>query len=178
MTKRNVDQILLEALAGGCTQREAAKRAGVTERTVYNRLQVPEFQAALAQLEAERDEASRARLVRGAGQAADNLIEGLKNATRPGPKFRYSAAILQLVFPKGEPPAPSPQSTDGGATMAKIRRWLDEHAAEPGTDSPAESATKPEKTGKNRGRVDWSSAGAAFPNRTNPFPASRSAAAQ
>jgi hypothetical protein len=69
----------------------------VCERTGFNRLQEPEFWAGPTQGTSVRDEASRARLMPGAAQAADNLLDVMENAKQPVARVRASVTILQLV---------------------------------------------------------------------------------
>jgi len=51
--RRNVDQLLLMALACGGTYEAAGAKAGVSKATVYRRLQDPEFQRQLQETQAE-----------------------------------------------------------------------------------------------------------------------------
>jgi hypothetical protein len=51
--KQEAEQALLSALAFGATVEHAARKAGITERTVYRRLAEPAFQARLEQTRRE-----------------------------------------------------------------------------------------------------------------------------
>jgi hypothetical protein len=66
--KKNADYALVAALAGGSSVREAAEQARVAERTVYRRLEDPDFKTQVS--------AARSELLAGAvGHLADYSTE-------------------------------------------------------------------------------------------------------
>src|SRR5215213_2822305 len=51
--RRDADQALVAALAAGATKQEAARLAGVGERTIYRRLEDPDFRRRVDQARGE-----------------------------------------------------------------------------------------------------------------------------
>ena len=62
--RKNADPILIAALAGGATNLDAARQAGIGEKTVYRRLEDPAFRRQVA-------EARSAMVARAVGTLAD-----------------------------------------------------------------------------------------------------------
>ena len=69
--KQEAEQALLSALAFGATVEHAARKAGLTERTVYRRLAEPAFRARL-------DEMRRETLVRTSGMLSGAALGAIK----------------------------------------------------------------------------------------------------
>ncbi len=67
------EQALLSALAAGSSVEAAAKAAGISERTVYRRLQSPSFQGHLAALRDELVTGALGELVGSASEAVATL---------------------------------------------------------------------------------------------------------
>jgi hypothetical protein len=94
--RRNVDDLLATALAGGATYREAAKAAHVSERTVRRRMEDEAFRGRVAD---ERAELVRhaARLASGAlTEAVTTLVALMRDAQ--GENVRLAAARSLLSF--------------------------------------------------------------------------------
>jgi transposase len=64
---------LLAALAAGATVREAAKRAGVGERTAYRRLADPAYRRRVTEARAEMVSRALGKLADGAAEAVETL---------------------------------------------------------------------------------------------------------
>jgi hypothetical protein len=92
--RRGTDGELIAALAAGATQAEAARQAGVSERTVRRRLLEPSFAAALAQARRETVRALTAELEAQALRAIETLCQ-LMHSTQP-PQVRLGAARTLL----------------------------------------------------------------------------------
>ena len=93
------DQTLLQALACGATVENAARKAGISERTAYRRLNNPAFVQQLDQLRAEMVQRT-AGMLTGAGLGAvKTLVDLQQDATVP-PATRRGAArdVLQLAI--------------------------------------------------------------------------------
>ncbi len=89
------DSELITALASGSTVRDAAKSAGVAERTVYRRLQDAEFRSHVQ--EARKVMFERALgAVASAGVSAAQKLKALLNANSENVQFGTSRALLEL----------------------------------------------------------------------------------
>jgi len=86
----------ITALAGGATMPDAARRAGVGERTLYRwRAERPEFIAALRAADADQLQAAGRKLTSATDQALDVLI-GVLNDPKAHVYARLRAADLVL----------------------------------------------------------------------------------
>src|SRR5450756_1639068 len=95
-SRRNADAALIMALAGGATMQDAARRAGISERTCYRRMQDGDFQKLVSAARADMVTRAVARLARMSATATDTL-EGLLGASTPA-TVRLGAArsVLEL----------------------------------------------------------------------------------
>jgi hypothetical protein len=93
--RKNADDALATALAGGAPVRAAAERAGVSERTAYRRLADAAFRLRVAGRRAEMAQQAVGRMVEGMADAADTLRRLLASA---GDAVKLGAArsILEL----------------------------------------------------------------------------------
>src|SRR6516165_2974287 len=91
------DRVLLRALACGATVENAARKAGVSERTAYRRLADSAFCRQLSQLRAEMVQRT-AGLLTGAGMASvKTLVDLQQDVAVPATVRRLSARdILEL----------------------------------------------------------------------------------
>jgi hypothetical protein len=131
---KGADRALLQALACGATVENAARKAGVSERTAYRRLDDQAFQHQLDGLKAEMVQRS-ARMLTGAGMGAVKTLVDLQNdASVPagvrrrsardvlemGLKYREAAELEQRLAAvearlAGAVPIPEGGSADGGS---------------------------------------------------------------
>jgi hypothetical protein len=72
------DAALLTALAAGATVRDAARRAGVSERTAHRRLADPDFRRRLTEARAGMVERALGQLAEGSTEAVATLRKLLK----------------------------------------------------------------------------------------------------
>jgi hypothetical protein len=86
---------LLGALVEGATVAQAAKKAGLSERTAYRRLAEPEFRRDLAERRRQLVDAVSARLAAAGDSAIDTLL-ALKDDPDVQPSVRLSAARCVL----------------------------------------------------------------------------------
>jgi hypothetical protein len=107
---KEANQALLTALACGATVENAARRAGVSERTAYRRLDNPEFAGQLNRLRADMVQRT-AGMLTGAGMASVKTLVDLQQdsvsaAVRRGAardvlelgiKYRETAELEQRV---------------------------------------------------------------------------------
>jgi hypothetical protein len=93
--RRDADDVLVAALAAGCTKLEAARLAGVGERTVYRRLDDPQFRRRIEQARAELVSQTVGRLT-DASTAAVTTLRALLDAESENVRLGASRAILEL----------------------------------------------------------------------------------
>jgi hypothetical protein len=89
------DAAIAHAIAGGATHEEAARRAGVSVRTVSRRLRDERFCALLDDVKARTFAAVASELIAGAAEAVASLREILLGADTPA-TVRVSAARTLL----------------------------------------------------------------------------------
>jgi len=92
--RKSADTILIAALAGGCTVADAARQAGIGERTCYRRLQNPSFMLQVSAARGAMVTRAVGRLARMAATATDTL-EALLDAASPA-TVRLGAARSAL----------------------------------------------------------------------------------
>ena len=94
--RRNVDQLLLMALACGATLENAAVSAGVSKATAYRRSQESEFQQELRKTKAEMVGRTAAMLSAAAGEAVKTLLALQKDSIPPSSRLGAARAVLEL----------------------------------------------------------------------------------
>ncbi len=93
--RAGADDVLIASLAAGATRQAAAARATVAERTVYRRLEDPEFRARID--EARGDMVARASaMLTAAGMAAAETLIRLLRAESDAIKLAAAVKILEL----------------------------------------------------------------------------------
>src|ERR1700730_10871110 len=94
--KKQVEPLLVTVLAKGATVAQAARQAGVSERTVYRRRQQPEFQARVDAIQDETLQRVADLLTKAAQEGIHSLVALQDKA--PPPSVRRAAArdILDL----------------------------------------------------------------------------------
>ena len=90
---RKGDDRLISALAGGATIRDAAKSAGIGERTAHRRLADPTFRVRVAHTRHKMLDETVGRIAAAGSQAADTLRDLL---TSPDESIRLRAAVALL----------------------------------------------------------------------------------
>lgn len=93
--KKNEDPLLL-ALACGATVEAAARQCGLSDRTVYRRLEDPEFKKRLDKVRADMVERSSAMLTAAAGEAVRTLLALQKDSTPAAVRLGAARAILEV----------------------------------------------------------------------------------
>src|SRR5262249_32097023 len=95
--RKAVDRALLQALACGATVENAARKAGVCERTVYRRLEDTDFCRRLQQLRTEMVQRT-AGMLTGAGMGSVKVLVDLQNdvSAHPGVRRRSARDVLEL----------------------------------------------------------------------------------
>lgn len=94
--RKNADTALVAALASGATVEAAASLAGVSERTVYRRLEDPDFKKRATEARAEMIEQAVGKLAQLSAAAASTLGVLLGPATPPSTRLGAARAVLEL----------------------------------------------------------------------------------
>ena len=94
--RRMADIALIAALAGGATVAEAAKTAGVSERTAFRRLQDPAFQERLREAREGTIRRAVAMLADMGTEAAATLRALLEPTVPPTVRLGAARAVLEL----------------------------------------------------------------------------------
>ena len=97
MTRRDIDEALAAELAAGASQTEAARRLGVSARTVRRRLEESSFQARVRALRAARVQQIADRLG-GAATAAVATLERLLSAGSESVQLGAARALLDAAL--------------------------------------------------------------------------------
>lgn len=92
--RHNARQAAAVALAGGAQVQTAAKKAGVSERTLYRWLRDPNFQQAVAEIRRQAVDQAVGLLAHGSAAAALTLCS-LLQATSEGVRLRAALGVLQ-----------------------------------------------------------------------------------
>src|SRR5260221_13147558 len=94
--RKGADRALLQALACGATVEHAARKAGMSERTAYRRLDDPAFVAQLDQLRADMVQRT-AGMLTGAGLGSVKVLVDLQSdvAVPAGVRRRSARDVLE-----------------------------------------------------------------------------------
>jgi hypothetical protein len=88
--------VILLALACGATVEAAASKAGVSQTTVYRRLQQPAFKEKLQKTRAEMVERTTGMLTAAAGEAVKTLLSLQKENVQAAVRLGAAKAILEI----------------------------------------------------------------------------------
>jgi hypothetical protein len=95
--RRKANEVLLMALACGATVEAAASKAGVSQATVYRRLQDPEFQKGLQKFRGDMVQRTAAMLTAACGEAVKSLLALLKDTVPPAVRLGAARAVIDLA---------------------------------------------------------------------------------
>jgi hypothetical protein len=93
--RRNADEALALALAGGQTLRAAAEAAKVAERTATRRMADPAFRQRVAELRGDMVQRSLGRMAEGMSEAAD-VLRQLLAARSESVRLGAARSLLEL----------------------------------------------------------------------------------
>src|SRR6516162_3473293 len=97
LKQKKVNEILLQAFSCGATVESAARKADVTERTVYRHRADPRFQADLREMKAEMVQRASAMLTAGGLASVKTLVEMQQDASMPAAVRRRAARdVLEM----------------------------------------------------------------------------------
>ena len=94
--RRNADEALIAVLAGGSTVAAAAQQVGVSERTVWRRLQDDAFRQRLDAARQQTIQTAIDLLGKASTAAAATLMALLREPTPPAVRLGAARAILEL----------------------------------------------------------------------------------
>lgn len=94
--RRNTDSVLLVALACGATVEAAARSAGLSQATVYRRLEDPEFAQQLRAARSDMVQRAAAMLTAAAMEAVKTLLALQQASTPAAARLGAARAILEL----------------------------------------------------------------------------------
>src|SRR5260370_40593190 len=104
--KKALDALLM-ALACGASTEIAARKAGVSERTLYRRLAEPSFQQQLAALRADMVQRSAGMLTAAALEAVKTLVELLNPAQPPAVRAGAAPSVVAMGLKARGAPEPA-----------------------------------------------------------------------
>jgi lambda repressor-like predicted transcriptional regulator len=93
---RKGDAALVAALAGGASIKEAATRAGLSERTAHRRLDEPAVRAQVAAARADMVASAGGVLARAATAAAATLSHLMSSTYPPSTRLAAARSVLEL----------------------------------------------------------------------------------
>jgi AcrR family transcriptional regulator len=125
--KKGGDDTLILALAKGETVADAAAAAGVSERTVYRRMEEQEFQDRLQALRTMMFQRAAGKLADRTAAATDAL-EGMLTATNENVRLGAAKALLELAVKYSE-------HTEVMAKLVKLQAMFEEIKKESGRGS-------------------------------------------
>ena len=135
--RRNVDDVLLMALACGATWEAAAQKAGVSKATVQRRMQDPLFCRRLQDLGADMVKRAAAALMAANMEAIKTLLSLLAPSTPHPGRLGAARAILEIGIHMREL-----VDTEGRLAALEARIQMPQGAESlPGTDGPNRAAT-------------------------------------
>lgn len=94
--RKNADSAVALALACGATVENAARKAGVSERTVYRRLDDPAFRGRIEQLRIDMVQGAVSMLTAAALESVKTMLELQNGNTPPGVRLGAARAIMEL----------------------------------------------------------------------------------
>ena len=94
--RKNADNKVILALACGATVESAARQSGVSETTIYRRLNEPSFQLRLREVQADILNRTAAALTAAATESVRTLMELQKPGTPPATRLGAARAVIEL----------------------------------------------------------------------------------
>ncbi len=94
--RKNVDAVLVEALACGASAANAAQRAGVSARTVFRRLEEPAFRQRIEKVKQETVERTSAMLTAMGIESCRGLHDLMDKSIPPHVRLGVFRAVLGL----------------------------------------------------------------------------------
>jgi hypothetical protein len=128
--RKRGDEVLVTALACGATVEGAARKAGLSVRTVYRRQADPDFQSRLRQERAELTRRAAGLLTAASLESVRTLVELQGTASPPAARLGAARAVIDLGMKLRE-------EADLAERVAELERRLEQ----------ADGAAEGQKTG-------------------------------
>jgi HEAT repeat protein len=94
--RKKAEDSLLMALACGASVESAARQCKLCVRTVYRRLEDPDFPRRIQELRADMFQRTAATLTAAGSEAVRTLLELLKSANPPATRLGAARAVLEM----------------------------------------------------------------------------------
>jgi hypothetical protein len=94
--RRNADQALLVTLACGATIEAAARSVGLSQATVYRRLQDPKFQQRVQQIRSDMVQRTAGMLTAASMEAVKTLLELQKTPVPAAVRLGAARSVIEL----------------------------------------------------------------------------------
>jgi len=94
--RKKGDDLVLQALVCGATVEVAANRASISPRTVYRRLEDPQFQRRLREMRADMVQRTSGMLTAAGGESVKTLLALHDPATPPAVRLGAARTTLEL----------------------------------------------------------------------------------
>ncbi len=94
--RRKADKVLLAALGCGATIEVAAHKAGISQATVYRRLQDPKFQKELQKFQSDMVQRAAATLTAATTEAIKTLLSLQQSSMPPAVRLGSARSIIEL----------------------------------------------------------------------------------
>jgi HEAT repeat protein len=94
--RKKADDALLLALACGASVESAARQCKLCVRTVYRRLEDPDFRRRLHELRADMFQRTAATLTAAGSEAVRTLLELLKSPNPPATRLGAARSVLEM----------------------------------------------------------------------------------
>jgi HEAT repeat protein len=94
--RKKAEDSLLMALACGASVESAARQCKLCVRTVYRRLEDPDFRQRLQEIRADMFQRTAATLTAAGSEAVRTLLELLKSASPPATRLGAARAVLEM----------------------------------------------------------------------------------
>ncbi|MFL5330040.1 MAG: hypothetical protein ACJ8C4_14135 [Gemmataceae bacterium] len=95
-SRKKGDAPLLLAMACGATVEQAARQAGLSDRTIYRRLKDPEFRKELQAVRDDMVRRSAGMLTAAAGEAVKTLAALMSSGVPPATRLGAARAVLEI----------------------------------------------------------------------------------
>ena len=94
-SRQNKNLTLIEALARGCSQSDAARQAGVSQRTVSRRLECQDFRRHVETVRSDLLNTASGKLTNALSDAIDTLSELMKVEISPRVRLAAARAVIE-----------------------------------------------------------------------------------
>ena len=94
--RKQGDDILITTLACGATVEAAAQKAGMSDRSVYRRLESPEFKRQLKEFRSDIVKRTACMLTAASVEAVKTLLSLMERSTAPATRLGAARAVIEI----------------------------------------------------------------------------------